>query len=316
MAIDSRTLFNVARQLPLLKPLKRLLPNKSKIPERGTDISLLSYSAKVRYKMAYDRRPLLSQWADKVAVREYVAKQAAPEYLNELYFSTTNVKDIRWADLPREFAFKPSHGSGAGIFVHERADVKNELPVRNHALVWEDKFHIHPDRVDVEALIEVGSRWLKMRYENYHPCYEWAYEHIEAQQMVEKYIADLDGNPPTNYWIYTFHGAPAYITIANVFNGFRAMVTPGWEYMEVESNVRRYAPRENLPPKPDNLVEMLELAKTLSGGIDYVRVDLYNNDHKITFGEMTNYPAGGRGGFYKKKCDRRFSGYWRSFDGY
>jgi len=304
------------RQHPLLKPLKKLIPNKSKIPDKGTDISLLDYTGKVRYKMAHDRRPQLSQWADKVAVREYVSEKIGSKYLNELYIATKKVEDIKWKSLPREFAFKPSHGSGAGIFVRENADVQNNLPTNTDELKWINSFHIHPDKVEIPVLRDIGSRWLQMRYENFHPWYEWVYEDIQAQLIVEKYATDSDGNPPTNFLIYTFHGSPAYIIIANVFSGFRVMVTPEWEHIAVKSKVRNYASREYVPPRPENLGEMLSIAKTLSGGVDFVRVDLYNDGQKILFGEMTNYPGGGRSGPYSKKFDRIFSSYWKHFDGY
>jgi len=76
------------------------------------------------------------------------------------------------------------------------------------------------------------------------------------------------------------------------------------------------ASRENMPAKPENLAEMLKIAAELSGGIDFVRVDLYNDGEKITFSEMTNYPGGGRSPAYSLEFDQSISKYWKSFDGY
>jgi hypothetical protein len=316
MVIDVRAFAQKARKHPLLLPFKRILKPQPKVPKKGADISLMDAPAKVRYKMAHDRRPILTQWADKVAVREYVSEKIGSGFLTTLYLATRDANEIHIADLPREFAFKPSHGSGAGIFVHESADPSNVLPLEVSKLTWKDKFHIHPDSLDESALRRIGQRWLSMRYENNNQWFEWVYSTIEARLILEEYLTDRDGNPPVNYLIYTYHGTPAYIVVWNVFTAYIALVSPQWEHLDVKSKKWPLASRENMPSKPENLDQMLEVASKLSNGIDFVRVDLYNDGQKITFSEMTNYPGAGRSPAYSLEFDREVSVHWKSFDGY
>jgi len=158
---------------PLLTPLRKAIRPQPKIPKKGADMALMDGPAKVRYKMAHDRRPIITKFADKVAVRDYVKEMIGPEFLTELYLVTDNPEEIDLLKLPREFAFKPSHGSGAGIFVHESADPSNTLSTNIKKIKWKDKFHIHPDKVDEATLRQVGAHWLMLRYQNNNDWYEW-----------------------------------------------------------------------------------------------------------------------------------------------
>jgi hypothetical protein len=304
------------RAHPLLIPIKNKIRKPPHVPAQGSDPSAMGFTTKVRYKVAYDHRPILTLWADKVGVRKYVAEKVGEKYLNEVYIETNDVADLDFSKVPREFAFKPSHGSGAGIFVHEGADRSALLPKNIEDLVWRDKFHIHPDNLDLDALKKIGEKWLSMRYENNNPWYEWAYQDVEARLLVEKYLKNSDGSTPTNYLVYTFAGVPKYVINYNVFTGFIAIVTPEWEHIEIDTKAWTLATREEVPPKPARFEEMLEVASKLSGGIDFVRVDLYEVNGKVIFGEMTNYPGGGRTPIYSKDFDALTSSFWKSFDGY
>jgi hypothetical protein len=301
---------------PFLAPIKRVIRKPLTTPPQGADPLGMGFTTKVRYKEAYDRRPLLTLWADKVGVRKYVEETVGYKYLNELYLEANNVDDLDFSVLPHEFAFKPSHGSGAGIFVYESADKLVNLPTDIEELAWQDKFHIHPDNLDVTSLKRIGEKWLSMRYERNNPWYEWAYQNIEARLLVEKYLKNEDDSTPTNYLFYTFHGVPKYIIIYNVFSGFRAIVTAEWEYIEIKSKKWSLASREEIPPKPEKFDEMFSVASKLSGGIDFVRVDLYEVRGKVLFGEMTNYPGGGHSPIYSKEFDALTGSFWKSFDGY
>lgn len=276
----------------------------------------MDWPQKLQHKMAFDRRPILTQWADKVAVRAYVAEKIGSQFLTEVYAITNDLDKIVFSSLPREFAFKPSHGSGAGVFIHESADTFNRLPVDIEQVKWGKKFHIHPDCVDDQLLNKIGNRWLQLRYESSNSWFEWVYQEIPARLIVEEYIHSENNSTPTNVLCYTFHGECKFIIVYNVFTKYFIMLTPEWEYIEVNSKKWPAVPREMIPPKPKNLSELLRIASVLSDGIDFVRVDLYNEGERILFSEMTNYPGAGRRPAFTKEFDRYLSGFWKSFDGY
>lgn len=60
---------------------------------------------------------------------------------------------------------------------------------------------------------------------------------------------------------------------------------------------------------PDNLTDMIKVAEELSKGFKFLRVDLYNVEDKIYFGELTFYPAAGMGAFVPEEWDEKL-GNW------
>jgi glutamine synthetase type III len=69
-----------------------------------------------------------------------------------------------------------------------------------------------------------------------------------------------------------------------------------WNKMSLSLN-GNFAPNV-IPEKPSNLEEMLKVSSELAQGIDYVRVDLYNQDGRIVFGELTSYPQSGQNTYH------------------
>ena len=80
-----------------------------------------TFSEKIRYKMAFDRNRILSVWADKVVVRDYVSATIGPEYLSNIFGIFQNPEDISLTSLPNNFVIKPNHASGAVIIIWEGA---------------------------------------------------------------------------------------------------------------------------------------------------------------------------------------------------
>ena len=68
--------------------------------------------------------------------------------------------------------------------------------------------------------------------------------------------------------------------------------SPEGELLEVGE--RGLEPDPNYPIElPNNLKEMISLAEKLSANVPFLRVDFYNLNGKIYFGELTFYPASG-----------------------
>lgn len=107
----------------------------------------VTYSEKVRYRMAWDTNPSLTIFADKIAVRAFVAEVAGPQFLTEAFATCSRAEEVRWGELPRQYVFKVNHGSGAIIVVTEAADRSVHLPSTTARLGWAP-FTIHPDNAD------------------------------------------------------------------------------------------------------------------------------------------------------------------------
>ena len=254
---------------------------------------------KIQYKMAFDRRPILTTFADKWAVREYVARKAGRHLLTEVYSLLTDPGDVALASIPDRCVIKPTHGSGSVILVDEHAS-ESTLPDPATAGDWLFvKCRVRRRDLDQERLRRVVNHWLNSRYPM---AQEWAYHNITPQVFVEEYIDGQGAAPPADYKFFVMHGKVAFIQVDMArFEGHRRQLFyPTWEPIPVDYV---YPRPDALPQRPGRLKQMLDVASILGEDTDFVRVDLYEAAGCVRFGELTNCPAAGRGSF----SDARFA---------
>jgi hypothetical protein len=249
----------------------------------------LTFTEKLRYKMAYDRRPLLTTLADKVAVRDFVKSRVGAEYLPTAFGIHRHASEIVWANVPREFAIKASHGSGAAVVVWEGAPQTRLLPDVGCPPSW-DRHLIHPDYLSFDALASLADGWMGLRYQYGHQRLpEWCYRDIPPRVLIEELLLDLDGRLPLDYKFLMFDGDCGVILLQAGYPVWtRDYYSPDWQWLPVS---RGKAHADLRPPRPKNLALMLDIASRLSRGVDFVRVDLYDLGNRVVFGEMTNYPG-------------------------
>jgi hypothetical protein len=300
------------RSSRLLRRNARRLKNRS-ISEKLDGRTL---TEKIQYKMKHDRRPILTNFADKVAVRDYVAEKVGEKYLIERYQTGARWEEMDFSSLPEEFVFKPSHASRGGVLVYKSAIPMPKVSKEYMSLPWNGYLSLRPEDLDLELLKTKARLWMNAQYGNVKVNYEWAYQNIPPRLLLDKYIPGFEGNPPTNFNFFMFKGECKFINIVNHFSGFRAKVTPEWEYLPVVDVKYELLGPSGIPKKPDNLSELLSIATRLSDGIDFVRIDLYNERGLPLFSEMTNYPQAGVYPTNPLLYGRLFGHYFQQFDGY
>lgn len=255
-----------------------------------------TYSEMVRYKMAFDRRPLLKVWAEKGTARDYVAAVAGERHLPVAYALTPRVDSIDFGSLPRQYVVKATHGSGAVVVVSDSADADARLPEAPRLRPW-DRLSVRPGHVDPDLLRALMRHWLTQDY-SFHRhdprAPEWAYEGIPRRILVEEYLADETGGVATDYKVIVVGGvARAVMVTMNRFTELsKVYMTPDWVRVDVPGETPG-GPRPVDPARPDALDEVLALAERLSAGIDCVRVDTYLAGDRLLFGELTSYHSGG-----------------------
>jgi hypothetical protein len=262
----------------------------------------LTFNEKVRYKMLADRRPMLTTFADKLAVRTYVESKVGEGHLTELYAATSDPRSLTADALPREFVVKPTHASGAVVIVADFAPPGASL--RRSDDVW-TKSVVRPESLDWNLLQETGAMWLSHRY--FHESSEWAYRGVPAMLMAEELLEDGDGVPP-DYKLCVFDGRVKVIEIHldRFVAHTKCMYTTDWE--RIPANWGHPAGRDVDPPAA--LPEMIEIAERLGEGVDFVRVDMYAMPDRIVCGELTNYPLAGTGWFDPPEFDRQLGELW------
>lgn len=225
------------------------------------------YCDKLQWLKFHWRDPLAEKVVDKYEVRDHIIKSIGDEYLNDLIEVYENVDEIDISELPNSFVLKGTHGSGYNIICKDKTKVnwKNEL-----------------NKV---------SRWLNTNY--YWLNREWVYKNLKPRIVCEKFLEDSNGKPPMDYKFFCFHGEPKIIQVdIDRFGGHKQnFYDIDWNFRDVEiwcdNDVNTHI------PKPENFELMLELSRKLSKPFPQVRVDLYNVDGKIIFGELTFFHLSG-----------------------
>lgn len=255
--------------------------------------------------MLRDHRPLLVTFADKVAVREYVAATIGERYLPEAYGVVSDPAQLRTVRRPEAYVVKPSHGSGAVIVVSPDASADAVLPPPEHSWVYR---HVRPEAVDDDHLEQIGRHWLSQLY-GQGPNREWAYGFVPRRILVEELLTGPVGSIPDDFKLFVFHQQCHFVQVDTGRFGPRTQdfYSPDWQHLELSGGLPWAATPQ---PRPERLDEMITLAQQLARDTDFVRVDLYGLADRIVFGELTSYPAGGNSPFEPERFNAEFGRPW------
>lgn len=238
------------------------------------------YSEKIQWYKLFYRTPLITQCSDKFAVREYVESKGLGFLLNDLYASYDHAKDIDFSSLPSSYAMKANNGSGTNYFVKDSSEE------------------------DIEKLRKIAHSWIATKKKSV--AGEWCYENIEPKIIFEKLLPRDKNNDLPDYKFFCFNGEPfcLYTMIdytdnhANGKLGFYDM-----EFNQLPCRRMDFAPITQKLEKPKNFEKMVEYARILSKDFPHVRVDFYNIDGEIIFGELTFHNGSGYVEFDPDKFD-------------
>lgn len=227
------------------------------------------YSEKIQwYKLNY-RTKLQTQCSDKYAVRDYVLSKGLGFLLNELYAVYERAEDIDFEALPNSYAMKANNGSGTNAFITNNKTEDHEK-LRLQAKKW------------LRYVCSVGG--------------ERCYTDIPPKIVFEKLLPRDKNNDLPDYKFFCFNGEPycLYTMIdytdnhANGKLGFYDM-----EFNQLPCRRMDFAPITQKLEKPKNFEKMVEYARILSKDFPHVRVDFYNIDGQIVFGELTFHNGAG-----------------------
>lgn len=210
--------------------------------------------------------------ADKYAVRRWVSEKLEKKYLIPLYGKFDNAYNIDFDALPSQFVLKTNHGSGWNIICTDKSNlnIMSTIKKLNQWLSW-NSFYL--------------SR--EYQYKNIKPC-------VLCEQLLGFNIAD--------YKIFCFKGIPKFIQVdINRFTKHeRAYFDTNWQILPFSIC---YQIAETLPLRPLKLEEMLNISRVLSNSLEFARIDLYEHNNQVYFGEITLCPEGGKGPFFPKEYD-------------
>lgn len=242
------------------------------------------------YKMFY-RNPILHTCVDKYEVRKYIESKRLKELLVPLFGVWDNADYIDFDALPQAFILKTTDGGG-GETVYIVKDKSKE---------------------DFDTIKKKLNSWLGRK--NINAGREWAYTGIKKSQIIAEELLINKRNPEAgieDFKILCFNGEPKYIIVDKdrYIDHKRNFYTTNWERRYVTTDHEQF---EEEYPQPVNLDEMLQIAHELSKDFPFVRVDLYNVDGKIYFGELTFYPWTGYVQFDPDEFDFELGSYFTEY---
>lgn len=241
-------------------------------PRRFTD--------KVNWRILHDRREMIGVACDKLAGKELArtATRGAVRIPTTLW-TGTDLADLAAVDLPDAWILKPTHRFGKIIAGSGRPHIPG-LRARTRGWLF---------------------NW------NWHVMGEWGYSRATPRFVVEERIGD-GRTFPSDYKFFVFDGVARYVLqVAD-----RAADSRASYYDRSWNRVATHPGAEDLPmrPAPAQLTEMIALAEQIATGFDFLRVDLYNTDGQVWFGETTAYPMGGFGRYSPPGFDFDLGRWW------
>lgn len=246
--------------------------------------NLQTYTEKMQWAKLYDKNPLKATLTDKYLVREWVEKTIGGEYLIPLLGVWDNFEDIDFSELPDRFVLKTNHGSGTNLIVKD----KSKLNLKRAKRMFDD--------------------WMNIDYA-YNSNFEMHYTDIKPKIIAEKYMETSTGELP-DYKFLCFGGKPYYcwVDCGRFTNHTRNVYDLDWK---LQSWSQCHPINEVIIEKPAKFETMVMLAQKLSEGLSHVRVDFYNIDGNIYFGEMTFTNASGLERIYPDEWDKRLGELWQ-----
>ncbi len=242
-----------------------------------------AFNEKLNWLKLYNRDPEQIKLVDKYEVKKYIADTIGEEYVIPTLGIYDSFDEIDFDALPDRFVLKCTHDSGSTIICRDKANF------------------------DIDAARKKLTRKLGMNL--FWHGREWPYKVVKPRIIAEKYIT-FDGDAPEDYKFFCFDGdVKCFKVDYDRFKDHRAnYYTPDGELMRFGEVVclPDFERDVKLPKMKD---EMIALAKRLSAGHPFLRVDFYELDDKIYFGELTFYPASGFGPFTPEEWDLKL-GEW------
>ena len=247
--------------------------------------NLRTYTEKMQWEKIYDKNPIKTTLTDKYAVREWVEGKIGKDYLIPLIGVWDSFDNIDFDLLPKQFVLKTNHGTGTNLIV-------------------KDKYKINMQRAK-----RMFDDWMKTDYA-FTNSLQLHYRDIKRKIIAEKYLETNLGELQ-DYKFLCFDGKPCFcwVDLGRYSKHTRTVFDMNWKlqpWTQASYGIANYD-----IPMPKNFDMMIDIANILSKGFSHVRVDLYNIDGKIYFGEMTFTNGSGLDPIIPKEYDKVLGDYWK-----
>lgn len=239
------------------------------------------YTEKLQWLKLYDHRDEYTEMVDKLAAKQFVAERIGQQYVVPLLGVWDDPEEIDFANLPERFVLKTTHDSGSYLICRDKSSL------------------------DIPGAKRKMRRFLRRNY--YNCSREWPYKNVKPRILAEAYMEDSLLGELRDYKFFTFDGVPKVLYIAQGRGNGGDTVA---DFFDMDFQHLPFTIDHDTAPvppeKPENFELMKELAAKLSAGTPQLRVDFYEVDGRVYFGEMTFFHCSGMEAFHPEQWDRTF----------
>lgn len=225
-----------------------------------------TYNEKLQWLKLNDIHPEYTNYVDKYLVKDYINKKLGEGYVFPTLKVWDRVEDIDFDSLPNQFVLKTTHDSGGVVICHDKATL------------------------NINKALKKLRKSYKRNY--FYEHREYPYKDVKPRIIAEPLMIDESGYDLKDYKFFIFDGK-----CKMMFIGSDRQTDLCFDFFDEKFNhlpfVQGHPWAKKPLAKPDNFEEMVEIAEKIGAGFPHIRVDLYNINGKIYFGEMTFYHFSG-----------------------
>lgn len=271
----------IARKIPekwlpdeiyIKRTYRRLMGNELNLDNPQT------FNEKLQWLKLHDRRKEYIKMVDKYKVKEYVASIIGDEYIIPTIGIYKKFDEIDFDKLPKQFVMKCTHDSGGNVICKDKS------------------------KLDIEEAKEKINSSLKTNY--YWKWREWPYKKVRPRIIIEPYLEDKKIHELRDYKFFVFSGNVKLMFIASNRQGkgetYFDFFDRDFKHLDI---INGHPMNPNGVEKPKNYEKMIELAEKLSNNVPQVRIDFYEINGKVYFGEITFYHWSGLANFEPREWD-------------
>ncbi len=223
-----------------------------------------TFNEKIQWLKLYNRKDEYTVMVDKHLVKDYVAKKIGAEYIIPTIGVWDSPEEIDFNALPEKFVLKCNHNSGKGMYICKDKSLIDEASVRKN--------------------LKAG-----LEQDYYLTGREWPYKNVPRKIIAEQYMEDTKTGELRDYKFFCFNGEAKIMFVASERQ--KVGEETKFDFFDMDYNLLPFTnghPNAAITPeKPQNFDKMKELAEILAEGIPHARIDFYEINGKIFFGEIT-----------------------------
>lgn len=243
-----------------------------------------TFNEKLQWLKIYNHNPKYTEMVDKFEAKKWAAKIIGSNFITKTYGCWNTPDDIDWDSLPNKFVLKITHGGGG-----------------NGIVICRNK-----DKIDKEKVYSQLRKAMSLNLYKYNR--EWPYKNVKPRIIAEELLFDIK-NPEevvNDYKFYCFNGKMEFMVVASDRKNKHAK----FDYYDKEFNHLPFKQGgdnyDGVIVKPSNFELMISLAEKLSKDIPHVRVDFYDVNGNVYFGEMTFFDSSGFAAFEPEEWDYKY----------